>query len=102
MTKNVDLSTRLTRVPHAPIVAIPGPAYAEQRAAMQAAPVEHRDLIVPTDHHEVDVGDEGVDGLAIGLVSFIGYLPAADPEISILVSLDDPSGAAARAEARSV
>ena len=26
--------------------------------------------------------------------SFIGYLPAADPEISILVSLDDPSGAA--------
>ena len=26
--------------------------------------------------------------------SFIGYLPAADPEISILVSLDDPSGGA--------
>jgi cell division protein FtsI/penicillin-binding protein 2 len=26
--------------------------------------------------------------------SFIGYLPAADPEISILVSLDDPAGGA--------
>jgi cell division protein FtsI (penicillin-binding protein 3) len=26
--------------------------------------------------------------------SFIGYLPASDPEISILVSLDDPEGAA--------
>jgi cell division protein FtsI/penicillin-binding protein 2 len=26
--------------------------------------------------------------------SFIGYLPASDPEISILVSLDDPSGGA--------
>ena len=26
--------------------------------------------------------------------SFIGYLPAADPEISILVSLDDPEGGA--------
>lgn len=26
--------------------------------------------------------------------SFIGYMPAADPEISILVSLDDPTGAA--------
>jgi cell division protein FtsI/penicillin-binding protein 2 len=26
--------------------------------------------------------------------SFIGYLPATDPEISILVSLDDPSGGA--------
>jgi cell division protein FtsI (penicillin-binding protein 3)/stage V sporulation protein D (sporulation-specific penicillin-binding protein) len=26
--------------------------------------------------------------------SFLGYLPAADPEISILVSLDDPSGGA--------
>ena len=26
--------------------------------------------------------------------SFIGYLPASDPELSILVSLDDPSGGA--------
>jgi cell division protein FtsI/penicillin-binding protein 2 len=26
--------------------------------------------------------------------SFIGYLPASDPEISILVSLDNPSGGA--------
>jgi len=26
--------------------------------------------------------------------SFVGYLPASDPEISILVSLDDPAGGA--------
>ena len=26
--------------------------------------------------------------------SFIGYFPASDPQISILVSLDDPSGGA--------
>ncbi len=38
----------------------------QQGASMQAAPVEHRDLVVGADHHQVDTTDQSVGRGAVG------------------------------------
>ena len=48
-------------------------AVGEQGATMLAATVQHRDLVVVADDHEVDVADEGSGRLAVGQVA-----PASD------------------------
>ncbi|MPM88047.1 hypothetical protein SDC9_135148 [bioreactor metagenome] len=40
-------------------------AVGEQRAAMQASPVEHRDLVVVADHHQVDARHQRVCGRTV-------------------------------------
>ena len=45
----------------------------QERAAVQAAPVEHRHVVVEPDNYEVNVADERVRGGAIGKV-----IPACD------------------------
>ena len=51
-------------------------AVGQQGAAVQAATVEHRHLVLirPADHDEVDIGDEGVSRLERSQLVPIGYL----------------------------
>jgi ferredoxin len=45
----------------------------EQRAAMQAAPVEHEDRVGAADDHEVHIGDQRIGRRAIGKLRPVGY-----------------------------